>query len=427
MMRPLGGPVAAFAGPDIAALSADAAAIDRPYLTPQAIDLGQPLTPNALAVIAVLENPDLKAQRAKLGVADAQAFAARLLPDPTVQLGFDKLLSGPDSFNAFAGQLGLDLSQLRLARVNRDVGAATARRVRLDLAWAEWQVAGQARLLGVRILALEAQIAIARAGVAASSRLFDASRAAAGRGDIAGSELDSRRQAALDLADKARLAERDLVTTRGELNKQLGLPPETGLRLAETPPPLAPPAAAQLVALAIRNRMDLQALRAGYASAEADVHKAILEQFPTLSLTVAGGRDTSDNYTIGPQIGFTLPLWNRNRGGIAIATATREQLHAEYEARLFQTRAEINAAVTGIATVRQQSAALLAAMPQIAHFAAASARAAARGDLSQAVADTAAQALRDRQLTLLILDQQAAEQMIALELLTGSPREGWTR
>ena len=55
----------------------------------------------------------------------------------------------------------------------------------------------------------------------------------------------------------------------------------------------------------------------------------MLEQFPNLSLTLAHARDTSDNKTLGPAIGFTLPLWNRNRGGIAVAKATREQLRAE--------------------------------------------------------------------------------------------------
>jgi outer membrane protein, heavy metal efflux system len=35
-----------------------------------------------IATIAVLHNPDLKAVRATVGVAQAQAFAAGLLPDP---------------------------------------------------------------------------------------------------------------------------------------------------------------------------------------------------------------------------------------------------------------------------------------------------------------------------------------------------------
>jgi outer membrane protein TolC len=415
------------AAPDLAALSVDAQKIDRPYLKPQPIDLAAPLTPNALAIIAVLENPDLKAQRAKLGVTDAQAFAARLLPDPSFQANYDKLLSGPDPLDAFGAQLGFDLNQLRTSRVSRESGEASKRQVRLDLAWAEWQTAGQARLQGIRVLALEAQLGVAQASAASARELFAAVQRAAGRGDVAATDLDARRQGLLDAEAKLRTAESDLATARADLNKSLGLPPETQLRLAPPPASPVPPASATLLAQAIERRLDLAALRAGYDASEAELHKAVLEQFPNLSLTLAGARDTSNNKTIGPAIGFSLPLWNRNRGNIAIATATREQLKAEYQARLFQTRAEIDAAVNGLAALRLQRDQLAAQMPELERYAAATGRAARRGDLALATADTAAQALRDRRLTLLQLDQQIAEQTIALELLSGGPSEGWTQ
>ncbi|MEO5866049.1 MAG: TolC family protein [Sphingomonas sp.] len=414
-------------GPDLAILSADAQKIDRPYLVPQAIDLSAPLTPNALAVIAVLENPDLKAQRAKAGVTDAQAFSARLLPDPTFQGSFDKLLAGPDIFNGRGAQIGFDLNQLRTARVTRESGDASKRQVRLDIAWAEWQTAGQARLQGVRVLALEAQRAIANTGAASAKQLFDAASRAAGRGDIAAGELDTRRQALLDASTKARTAETDLATARADLNKQLGLPPEIVLRLAPPDPSPIPPPSEKLVAQAIERRLDLQALRASYGVAEADLHKAVLDQFPNLSLTIAYARDTAGNTTLGPQLGFSLPLWNRNRGAITIAKATREQLKAEYDARLFQTRSEIAAAVAVVTTLRRQRAELAGQLPAIDKYAAATERAARRGDLSRAIADTSLQALRDRKLVLLQLEQQIAEQTIALELLSGGPSEGWTK
>jgi outer membrane protein TolC len=195
-------------------------------------------------------------------------------------------------------------------------------------------------------------------------------------------------------------------------------------------PPAAnpvPPSAAILLDQAIARRLDLQALRAGYDVAEADLHKAVLEQFPNLSLTMAYARDTANNRTIGPAVGFNLPLWNRNRGAIAVAKATREQLRAEYDARLFQTRAELDAAVNGVAALRIQRSQLLAQMPALEKYAEATRRAASRGDLAEATAQTALQAYRDRQLSLLQLDQQIAEQTIALELLSGGPSEGWTK
>lgn len=424
---PLAEPAATLATPDMAIVSADAQKIDRPYLTPEPIDWTQPLTPNALAIIAVLENPELKAQRTRLGVVEAQAFAARLLPDPAFQANFDKLVSGPDPYDAFGGQLAFDLNQLRTAKVARQNAEASQRQVRLDMAWAEWQTAGQARLQGVRILALEAQLLLAQAGAASAQALFEQARRAAGRGDITAADLDTRRSALTDATDKLGTATTDLAAARGELNKLLGLPPETMLRLAVPPEPAVAPPAATLVSQALARRLDLQALRAGYAVGEAEVHKAVLEQFPALSLTLAGARDTSGNSTIGPAIGFSLPLWNRNRGGIAVAKATREQLKAEYEARLFQTRAEVSAASAALVLLREQRAALITQIPASRAFAESSARAAKRGDLALATAATAEQALRDRALRLAQLDQQIAEQTIALELLSGGPSQGWTR
>ena len=424
---PLDRAAAVLAPSDRAIISADAARIDRPYLTARPIDLSQALTPNALAVLAVVENPDLKALRAKGGVTSAQAFAARLIPDPTMAGTFDQRLAGPDPFNGFGGQIGFDLSQLRLARVTRAAGEASKRQVRLDYAWAEWQTAGQARLLGVRILALTDQARIATRSAAAADRLFAAVSGAAGRGDLAAGDLDTRRQAALDSADKARLAARELTAARGDLNKLLGLPPETILILAPADPPPVPPAGSVLTAQAVDRRLDLRALRSGYAASEAELHKQVLDQFPTLSLQLAGARDTARTYTAGPTVGFALPLWNRNRGGIAIATATRAQLKAEYDARLFQTRADIGNAVAALAVVRRQRSDLTEQLPVLQRYADATTRAADRGDLAPATADTAAQAIRDRRLTLSQLDQQIGEQTIALELLSGGPSEGWTR
>ena len=154
---------------------------------------------------------------------------------------------------------------------------------------------------------------------------------------------------------------------------------------------------------------------------------AVLEQFPTLALTVNGARDSAGNTLIGPAVDFTLPLWNRNRGAIAVERATRAALKAEYEARLAQARAEIAAAVSGIAVANRVRAAVLADLPQLRRFAAAGRTAANRGDIASATAETAEQAVRDKQLVLAQAEQDLAEQLIALELLTGTPRETWPR
>lgn len=424
---PLADNPAILAPPVLAAVAVDAATIQRPFLRPAPIDLAQPLDANAVATLAILLNPDLRAQRQRAGVADAQAFAAGLLPDPSFSFGADQVLSGPDTFLGLAASLGLNLNALRTRPVVREQAIAEARRVRLDLAWAEWQTSGQARIQAARLVALEQAERFARASRDAAQSILDRMLRAAGRGDISADQIQGARLAAFDAADRLRTIEQALAAARSELIRLIGLPPGFPLLLA--PLSLKPPApdAATLYAIAVRERTDLMALRAGYAAQEAAVHKAVLDQFPTLDLSINGARDTAGNVTLGPSVAFTLPLWNRNRGGIAIERATRAALGAEYEARLFQTRAEIAAAVDALAILRRQRDAILRDLPALGRFAAANRRAADRGDLSLVTALTAEQALRDKQSLLAQAERDIAEQTIALELLTGVPQEAWTQ
>ena len=74
-----------------------------------------------------------------------------------------------------------------------------------------------------------------------------------------------------------------------------------------------------------------------------------------------------------------------------------------------------------------QRAAIARDLPALRTFAAASRRAATRGDLALATADTAEQVVRDKQTLATQIDQDIAERTVALELLTGSPKEDWPR
>ena len=411
---------------DLALLQLEAAAIQRPFLRPVTIDLAAPLTGNAIAVIAVIGNPDLKALRARTGVTEAQALAAGLLPDPTFSIGADKVISGPDPFVNIAGALGLDLNALRTRGAVVAGARASATQARLDLAWNEWQTACLARQQALRVRALTAQTALLETSAASAHDLLGRTERAAGRGDLAADQLQSARAAAFDAADRLRIARGDLETARAALNRLLGLPPTQMLSLApEAAGSAALPGSAALFEQATASRADLAALRAGYDAEEAAVRKAVLDQFPALGLTLNGSRDTAGNHTLGPALDFTLPLWNRGRGGIAVERATREALRAEYAARLHQTRADIADALAGIALARTERAKIREELPGLERYAEAAQQAAARGDLSLASAAAAAQALRERQYQDAQAEQDEGERMIALELLTGRLREVW--
>lgn len=412
--------------PDITELLRSAAALERPYLRSATIDLSAPLDINAVATIAVIANPDLKSQRLRAGVLEAQSFDAGLLPDPTFNIGASKVLAGPDPYLDIARALSLDINALRTRSVRIRIAKAQERQVRLDLAWSEWQTSGMARILVAKIESLRSILELAHVSGDVAQSLLDRSLRAAARGDLPADRAQAARTAAYDAADRFRTTERDLAAAKFELTKLLGLPPATLLELAPVPIPGPPPVAARLFDIARLERADLQALQSGYAAQEAIVHKAVLDQFPTLALTINANRDSAGNKLVGPSVDFTLPLWNRNAGGIAVERATRSALKAEFDAREFQARADITAAVDGIVIARAQRDALLHDLPPIEAIAAASRRAAERGDLAPAAAEIAEQTVRDKQSLLTQSNQAIIEQTIALELLTGVAKEMWT-
>ncbi len=424
---PLETDLSALSPPVAAVLARDTSTLSRPYLTPATIDLAGPLDPNGIATVTVLSNPDLRAQRVRLGVTGAQVFAAGLLPDPTFSFGVADVVSGPDPLLEIASALGFDLNALRTRRVDLARARATIAQVRLDLAWAEWQAAGQARLQAVRVTGFERAAELASRSSAIARSLLDRTLAAAGRGDLSADRVQVAQLAAFQAQDRQRQARRDLIAARSELSRLIGLPPDLTLTLAPLSPYAGPlPTGERLFVIAQAERTDLRALEAGYRAQEAAVHKAVLDQFPSLLLTVNATRDTAGNLIVGPAVDFTLPLWNRNRGGIALERATRAALKAEYEGRLFQARAEIAAALAGIELAREQRDEVLVTLPPLRRFAEATARAAERGDLALATAQAAEQSLLDQQILLAQSEELIAEQLVALELLTGTLRERWT-
>ncbi len=424
---PLETDAATLAPPVAAALSEAASAIQRPYLHATPIDFAAPLDPNALALIALVRNPELEAMRARAGVADAQLFDARLIPDPSLSLSAELVVFGPASAasGTFGAQLLQDINALRTRRARIEAASSVRQQVRLDVAWSEWQTTGAARLEAVRAVHLKRIADLTRANRTSAQDLLQRSLRAAGRGDLSPDQLTATRLAFLDAVDRAQQAHIALAKSRAELHRLAGFPPSWPLQLAAGALPNPPPNLDALFAIARAQRLDLAALQAGYASEEAQVRQAIINQFPTLDIGIAASRDNSNNGFLGPIVDFTLPLWNRNQGKIAIERATRAALKAEYENRLFQTRAELASARDNLTELYRQRSDIAPQIPALKNFVATTRHAAARGDLAVATAIAAEQSLRDKELLLTGIEEGIAEQSIALELLTGVPRETW--
>jgi outer membrane protein TolC len=173
--------------------------------------------------------------------------------------------------------------------------------------------------------------------------------------------------------------------------------------------------------VARRQRLDLQALAQGYEAQQQGLQRAVLGQYPRVGLTLNRGRDTSAVHSWGPAVSFDLPLWNRNRGEIAVGRANLAQSQAEYAARLHQTRADISALLAALHSDRQLLQTWQQQAATLNGLAADYRLALARGAVTRLVADNAQLAALDSQLKAMELQQASGEERIGLSLLTGEP------
>ena len=406
-----------------AALTQAAAHLKHPRLRPIRIDFSKPLTDAAVGILAVLTNPDLKALRVREGVAEAQVFNAGLLPDPKLFGRFDWIFSGPSSLvSPYNATIAWDLAKLATRSTDVRIAEARAEQVRLDVAWQEWLVANQARLLARRAVYLSRQETVAAEAARISARLLEFSKHNLELGDATLGEIGIREAAFLDAQDRTLALRRQLAGTHQDLNRLLGLPPEQALAIADADAELpVDPDGAQLFATAERRRLDLGALKAGYASQEASVYRAILGQYPAVTL----GLNNNQYYTMynsgGPSISMDIPLFNRNRGTIAIAERTRSQLYQEYVARLNQARADIGTVVVDLARIALEREPLVRELPELTRAESILREAAAAGDVTLVNYETVRANSLDKRLKLAALDQAAAEQAIALQVAVGVP------
>lgn len=304
----------------------------------QTMPADQPLTIDQIGILAILNDPDLATERGKLDDARASLLTATILPNPQVSLGFAALLGGPAGAAAQGPSYSASLSEDIISLVTYHARVTAARddfaSVNASLLWQEWQVAQKARLLALTIYGDEKEISYRKHELSLLSGELDDVQQQTEAGN-----LDLTAEAPLTAAvasGQSTLATAELSRLNDwqDLDALLGLEPYVRFPIAE-PVVMRPPSdLTELVASLPERRPDLVALQLGYGASEAKLREAVLMQFPSLVFGPAYGQDTSDVKSIGPTATFDLPIFDRNQGGIASAKATREELHADYQAQL---------------------------------------------------------------------------------------------
>ncbi|MGC9224121.1 MAG: TolC family protein [Terracidiphilus sp.] len=358
--------------PDLASttqLTVPAAQLGVPGLKPHVIS-PQGLDVTAVMTLAVLNNPDLKAARLEENIASAQLLQAGLLPDPQLGAGF-----ATSALN-YGGVLSLnqDIQAILTRGAAKAAARAAGTQVHLNILWQEIQVAERARELFIQARSDDRLLTILDASRGLLTENYHRAHAAMERGD----ETSTTVAADLTLASGAdatlRQLQIDINLTRHELNALLGLEPGARLHLVGSPqlPSLSQAKFEEAVTALPRKRVDLLALQAGYHSQEENLRRAVIAQFPSMSAGVDLERDPVEGVNaIGPEVSLTLPLFNRNRGQIAIQRATRDLLRGQYQAQLDAAASQADQVWRAIAILSAQLKDLDAQLPTFKSTAAA--------------------------------------------------------
>jgi len=374
----------------------------------------------SVLTLAVFNNSELKAARLQSGVASAQVFDAGLLPDPQLGMG-----GGSSALNY---GYGLTLTEDIQAILLRGTAQAAARQHRkqvdLNILWQEYQVAEQARELFLQARG-DAQIEDL---LSASNRLlttrYRQDRTALQQGDVTAITVSADLTLLADSESALRQHELEASATRHTLNQLLGLEPGVKLKLIG-PSNLSPLTAEQLqqaIAALPRRRTDLLALQAGYQSQEETLRRAVLAQFPPLNAGVAKSRDPVEGVNSSRvNVNLTLPIFNRNRGQIAIQRATRELLKETYQAQLDTAASQASQTWDATQILEHQLAELKAQLPELESTAAAAQQSFQQGHLNAGLYVSLKSSLLTKQVEALRLSESLAHAQSALRAVLGLP------
>ena len=297
--------------------------------------LAAPLSAESAVRVALVNNPRLQSEYARLGIAGAAVYDASRPNNPTLSAEIlDSNEAGAVSQRTFGiaqsfTSLILLPARSRFAtgeflRVQQSVGGTV-----LNLS-AEVEQAWYALVAAQDVAAMrETIVGAARVSVDLARRFFDAGNIT--RGDLA-LQTSSATQARID----SLVAQAEVLQARAVLADLMGLGADAPewLVTARLPAPYAQEDDVDvLLALADRSRLDLAAAR-GEVDLLAD-GLGVTRRFRVLGEAEVGieqERDSDHERLTGPTLSWQLPVFSRNAGGIARAQAQLQQAEAEADA-----------------------------------------------------------------------------------------------
>lgn len=301
--------------------------------------LGQVATPwppaqwtrEMLTLAAFYYSPALDLSRAQWATAQAGVGVAGAVPNPVLQLPLQYVNPVPGADTppytvGFALDIPIETAHKRSYRIAQASHLSEA--ARLNIENEAWKISAQVRDALIALYAARERITLLSREVAAEQQITQMSRQRLAAGQFSQPEVDAAVladiQAQSDL-EAARSAEQSALAS---LAKTIGVPVAAldGIDLDLAPFGVVPTAelTGEAQRRAIFRRADLRASLAEYAAAESALQLEVAKQYPDIHLGPGYTYDTGTNKIAFGLAGVSLPIFDRNQGGIRMAEAKRK-------------------------------------------------------------------------------------------------------
>ncbi|MBY0460240.1 MAG: TolC family protein, partial [Gemmataceae bacterium] len=326
-----------------------------PVVVPEEVGHGGPVTEDQAVVLALWNNALFREQLVELDLTRADLVQAGLLPNPEL------IYFWPVSGKAFKFAIEFPLEAVYLRPLRVKAAAQENERAAGRLTQLALDLIRDTRQAHSDLLLAHDRVQVAERAVRLRERILELAETRQKAGDASALEVSTARIDALQarqdlvrLTYEIRVAEERLLNLTGLSNTAvLFRPDETSVD------PRLPAELDALVADAVENRPDAVAAAHAARAAAERVRLARLGWVRFLGVMDAtSGKLTG--HELGPALRLTLPIFNRNQGGIGRAEAENEQLRLRQQTVQNQIILDVRTAHARVEQARAERDALRA-------------------------------------------------------------------
>ena len=280
-----------------------------------------------VARLALVGNPELNALRLKRAASEKVAAQTGWWEDPEISGDLLRIVNPAENPHLGGVALSLTIPLSGVTGLERRAAEAYAAADAADILAAEWDLRASARQAALRLLFARETVQALRtfeADARVASALESAARLAEA-GELSKIELASARLRRHQRVHRLREAEASEAEAEQALRQLLGVAPAVDLAFRGNVLQEDGEKALSLQGpLALVRHPRVQAAVSRLAGGEAALETEIRRQYPDLKVGPAYSREEGMD-RLGFAAGLTIPLWNRNRKGIAEAEGVRDE------------------------------------------------------------------------------------------------------